>query len=176
MLTSSTWKALLPNGDLALLPCLLLPKEEWPPALITYFNGCLPSLPTTVFDCKTGQRIATYKYLYALLIGPIPISRVIKRKCRTKSCMNPYHYELGRFRAGSINARTVHYHTGAKPSADQLDLAEFIMSDVWEATPLKTSATLSATLARMTGEMVSASTIRETIRICLPEMFKLLQD
>ena len=41
-----------------------------------------------------GKNILAHRWIYELLLGPIPRGLVINHKCRNRKCVNPHHLEI----------------------------------------------------------------------------------
>lgn len=72
---------------------------------------------------RNGLRKRLHRYLYEVLIGDIPERHALRRTCKHKRCVNPYHYEVYDPTLGMRNrVKCIHGHlytpenTGTQPS------------------------------------------------------------
>lgn len=52
--------------------------------------------PTTGYGKKQvdGKAVLAHRWIYEMLLGPIPDGLVIDHKCRKRHCVNPHHLEV----------------------------------------------------------------------------------
>ena len=82
-----------------------------------------------------GKHIAAHRFIYELLIGPIPIELELDHLCRNSACVNPFHLEAVAHRVNilrgespaAVNAAKTHCLRGhslkdsyVRPNGDRL--------------------------------------------------------
>ena len=177
MLKAEVWIGL--GFALEDLGYLVRPKEEWPDHLKTMAtqHWIAPNLVkgktqngshVRFMDHRTGELVSVRRYLYSLLVREIPVDRTLRVMCEEKNCVNPFHALLG----GIISPRSVKSigKRGVSISDDDLDLAKYILDDVWPKTALKTYRQLASTATMMSGLPTSAEEIERIIKTVLPSL------
>lgn len=157
---------------------LLLPKGEWPEHLILRCNDhwIVPRVTgerrstkiVQVKDFRTNEMVVARRYLFELLVRPIPLDRGMKCQCGLRECINPFHYSLGGMLSPRASKR-VRAH-GVQVDEDTMDLAKYILDDVWPKTSIKTYRQLASTATMMSGVPTTPEEIENVIKKIMPSL------
>ena len=64
--------------------------------------------------CLNGKRIHAHRFIYELLIGPIPPELELDHLCRNPACVNPFHLEAVTHRVNVLRGKSPPARNAAK--------------------------------------------------------------